>query len=90
MLVNLNPKTTTYTIFSRAAKEQNASLQAGGHTLPLDRTPTYLGVTFDARMSWKNQTEKCTTRAKFRMAFMKKLYGTSWGADYSIQKKLYV
>ena len=77
-------------IFSLATKEQSANLQIGGHTLPQDRTPTYLGVMFDPRMTWKSQIEKCTTQAKLCMALMKKLSGTSWGTDYSIQKKLYV
>ena len=35
-------------------------------------------VTFDTGMTWKSQTEKCTTQAKLHMALMKKLSGTWW------------
>lgn len=59
-LVSLNPEKPTYTIFSLAAKGQSANLQVVGHTLPQDGTPAYLGVTFDAIITWKSQSEKCT------------------------------
>ena len=87
--VSLNAKKTTYTIFSLSPKEQRAELEINGHPLPQDMAPTYLGVTYDPRLTWKHHINKCTTRAKLRLALMKKLSGTSWGADYSIQKKLY-
>ena len=80
---------TTYTIFSLSTKELSANLRVNGHTPPQDKTPTYLGVTFDSRMTWKSHIMKCTTRAKLRIALMKKLSGSSWGADYRIQKRLY-
>ena len=89
-LVTLNAKKTTYTIFSLSTRELRANLKVQGHILPQDKTPTYLGVTFDSRMTWKSHIEKCTTRAKLRIALMKKLSGTSWGADYRIQRKLYI
>ena len=63
-LVSLNPTRTAEIIFSLAAKEQSSNLQVDGHTLPQDRTPTYLGVTFNARMTWKSKIEKCTAHTK--------------------------
>ena len=52
--------------------------------------PTYLGVTFDKRLTWKQQTEKAEARAKVRLALMKKLAGTTWGADTVTLKRLYI
>ena len=86
----LNPKKTTYTIFSLANKELKANLLIDGNKLPLDEEPTYLGITFDRRMTWKAQIDKSTRRGKIRLGLMKKLSGSSWGADYNIQRKLYV
>ena len=83
------PEKTTYTIFGLSRRPQAITLKISGHNLPEDKSPTYLGVTFDPRMTWKNQIDKCTRRAKLRMSLMKKLSGTSWGADYKVQKKLY-
>jgi hypothetical protein len=77
-LVTINARKTTYTIFSLATKEQSARLQVNGHVLPQDKSPTYLGITFDPRMTWRHQINKCTERARLRLALMKKLSGTSW------------
>ncbi|XP_070188880.1 uncharacterized protein [Littorina saxatilis] len=71
-------------------KELKANLKLCGQTLQADNTPTYLGVTFDRRLTWKQQTEKVEARAKLRLALMKKLTGTTWGADAAILKKMYV
>ena len=75
--------------FSLSPRDQSVNLKVANHTLPQDKAPSYLGVIFDPRMTWKNQIHRCTTRAKLRMSLMKKLSGTSWGADYRVQKKLY-
>ena len=60
------------------------------HTLCLLRTtPTSLGVTFDKRLIWKQRTETAEDRSKVRLAFMKKLAGTTWGAGTVTLKRLY-
>ena len=88
-LVKINSRKTTYTVFSLSTKEQKASLQLDGQTLLAEDNPTYLGVTFDTRLVWKRQTEKTESRAKVRLALMRKLAGTSWGADSATLKRLY-
>ena len=45
--------------------------------------------TFDKRLTWRQQTEKAEARAKVRLALMKKLAGTTWGADTVTLKRLY-
>ena len=88
-LVRINPRKTTYTIFSLSTKEQKATLHINGQTLLAEDNPTYLGVTFDKRLAWKQQTEKAEARAKVRLVFRKKLAGTTWGADTVTLKRLY-
>ena len=63
-LVNINPWKTSYAIFSLSTKEQKAILHINGQTLLAEDTPTYLGVTFDRRLTWKQQTEKAEARVK--------------------------
>jgi hypothetical protein len=53
-------------------------------------TPTYLGVTFDRRLTWKEQINKICTRTKLRLSIMKKLTGTDWGTHQQTTKKLYI
>ena len=88
-LVKINPRKTTYTIFSLSPKDTTAKLIINNQTLPKEENPTYFGVTFDKRMTWKQQTEKAESRGKARLAIMKKLAGTTWGADAGVLKKMY-
>nr|KAG5696480.1 hypothetical protein BaRGS_016519 [Batillaria attramentaria] len=88
-LVSVNTSKTTYTIFSLSSKMQEAKLTLNNQRLAEEPTPTYLGVTFDRRLTWKQQITRCCSRAKLRLAIMKKLAGTDWGADERILKRLY-
>ena len=89
-LVKINERKTVYTVFSLSTKPQKASLTLNGVNLKEDPTPTYLGVTLDKRLTWKAQVQKSQTKAKLRLALMKKICGTGWGADQKVLKKLYV
>ncbi|RUS82318.1 hypothetical protein EGW08_009908 [Elysia chlorotica] len=87
--MTINSAKTTYTVFSLSTKEQKVTLKLNGQALPAEDNPTYLGVTFDKRLTWKEQTEKAEARAKARLAIMKKLSGTQWGANARILKTMY-
>ena len=88
-LISVNTTKTIYTVFSLSTKKQEAKLKMNGQFLAEDPFPTYLGVNFDHRLTWKQQINKCCSRAKMRLAIMKKLAGTDWGADQRILKKLH-
>ena len=88
-LVRINLRRTTYTIFSLSTKEQKATLHINGLTQLAEHNPTYLGVTFDKRLTWKQQTEKAEARAKERLTLIKKMAGMTWGADTVTLKRLY-
>ena len=47
-------------------------------------------MTLDNTMTWKPQIQRAAAKAKHRLALMKKLSGTTWGADEGVLKKLYV
>ena len=88
-LVNISEEKTTCTVFSLSNKKQLAKLQLNGKILRQEENPKYLGITFDRGLTWKTQVEAGKKRAKQRMAIMKKLSGTTWGADEKVLKKLY-
>ena len=54
-----------------------------------DKSPTYLGITFDPRLTWRHQVEKAQTKGMQRTALLKKLAGTQWGANADILRKTY-
>ena len=64
---------TTYTAFTLSTKKCNVKLETNGWSLQKDDNPTYLGVTFDTRLTWKKQTEKCLKRGMQRTALIKKM-----------------
>ena len=74
---------------SLPVKEQKANPHINGLTLLAEDNPTYPGVTFDKRLTWKQQTEKAEARAKVRLPLMKKLAGTTRGADTVTLRRLY-
>ena len=45
--------------------------------------------TFDKRLTWKQQTETAEAIAKVLLALMKKVAGTTWGADIVTLRRLY-
>ena len=83
-VVRVNAGKTTYTVFTLSTKEQKVNLVFNGLILQEDKTPVYLGVTFDPRLTWKEQLQKNKTKAKLRMSLMKKLAGTDWGANQNV------
>ena len=87
--MKLNATKTTYTVFSLSNKEQTVNLKLEGQKLKQDKCPTYLGITFDPRLTCKHQIEKAQTKGIKRLSILKKLAGTQWGANADILKKTY-
>lgn len=87
--LKINKKKTTYTTFSLSRKTPTIKLDMDGHTLELNNNPTYLGVTFDPRLTWQKHTEIIQSKGMRRTSLIKKLAGTTWGAHHNILKKTY-
>ena len=50
---------------------------------------TYLGVTYDKRLTWKQHIQRAETKARRKLNVMRKLAGTNWGANEKILKQVY-
>ena len=57
-LVKVNEKKTTFTIFSLSNQKHSVHLKLNGQTLHQEDAPTYLGVTLDWKLTWKDQPQK--------------------------------
>ena len=84
--MKVNATKTTYTVFSLSNIEKTVNLKLEGQNLKQDKCPTYLGITFDPRLTWKHQAQ---TKGIQRLSILKKLAGTQWGANADILKKTY-
>lgn len=87
--VDINPTKTVYSVFSLSPKPETAHLKLNERQLTQDNTPTYLGVTLDRRLTWTPHLRDIEKRATRKLAIMKKLAGTSWGANSSILRRVY-
>ena len=70
--MKVNATKTTYTVFSLSNKEQTVNLKLEGQKLKQDKCLTYLGITFDPRLTWKHQIEKAQTKEIQRLSILKK------------------
>ena len=57
--------------------------------MPQTDNPIFLGVKLDTRLTRKPQIQKMERSSLQKLALMRKLAGTSWGADSSILTKVY-
>ncbi|GFS18807.1 RNA-directed DNA polymerase from mobile element jockey-like [Elysia marginata] len=90
-LMNINPEKTTFTTFTLSTKSQTVGLRLkiGEHQLREEPSPTYRGVTFDKRLTWKALTDKCQKSGILRTGLLRRLAGTQWGADMKVLKTVY-
>ena len=65
------------------------TITLGGTPLKEDEEATYLGVTFDKRQTWKQHIAKAEGKARRKMAILRKLAGTTWGASEKVLKTVY-
>ena len=88
-MVTINKNKTQATCFSLSTKKEQYNLHLQGGNIPQQETPTYLGVTLDRRLSWIPQVKTMESKATKKMAIMKKLAGTKWGANRKILTQVY-
>ena len=88
--MNINASKTTYTIFTLSPKLLRLKLKIRDKWLEREDNPRYLGITFDPRLTWKKHLEETQTKGVRRTALLKKLAGTTWGANQAVLKGTYV
>ena len=81
-----------YCIFSLSSKISKAtpSIIFNGQQLKKEENPTYLGITFDGRLTLNDLMDKIKKKAKSRLHLVKRLASTSWGADKDTLRQLYL
>ena len=87
--VTINTRKTVATCFSLSNTKQKLQLTVNGQEIPEEETPTYLGVKLDKKLTWNPHIQESERKAIRRLAIMKKLAGTNWGASSTILKQAY-
>ena len=90
--LKINTSKTVYTIFTLSpsvAKEKH-NIMIKGEKLEKEDNPTYLGIKFDRRMTLNDHMASVKKKAEGRLKLVKRLASTSWGADQSTLRQLYL
>ena len=87
--VTVNREKTTATLFTLSSKAKPGKLTLGNTTLKYVDQQTYLGVTFDKKMTWKPHINQAEGKARRKLNILRKLAGTTWGATDNILKTVY-
>ena len=64
-------------------------MDIGGVTLMEDKTPRYLGVVLDRKLTLLGHIQDLARKASSKLNLVKRLASTKWGANANILKTLY-
>jgi hypothetical protein len=87
--VSINTDKCSTTLFTLSTVQKAGIIKINGKSMRKDKQPTYLGVTFDDRLTWKQHINKAATKARRKLVILRKLSGTTWGATGKILGKVY-
>ena len=88
--VQINQNKTEATCFSLStSNEEDFTLLLNGEKIKKQDTPKYLGVKLDKRLTWNAQISDMVNKSTRKLAIMKKLAGSKWGANKKVLKQVY-
>lgn len=87
--VSINTDKCSTTLFTLSPKQKAGVIQINGIPIREDKEPTYLGVTFDDKLTWRKHINKAVAKSRRKIAILRKLSGTTWGASGKILSKVY-
>lgn len=88
-LVKINPDKTQVNCFHRKRTVKPISLSLNNTALNLSHESTFLGITFDTRLTWKAHLDKVYGTFFRKCNILRSLSGRSWGAKGSNMIRLY-
>ena len=88
--LKMNVTKCCYTIFSRGGRNGiNFDLQMNGKSIPYTPNPTFLGITFDERLTFKAHVENLRIRALKRLNIIKIFSHKSWHLNKTTLTNIY-
>ena len=90
--IRINTNKTTYIIFpkSNTVAKEKVNLQIGGHLLEKVDNPVYLRVTLDRQLNLNEHIWLLKENSTRRLKIVKRLASTTWDADKSTLRQLYI
>ena len=78
-----------YALFTLSTQAQKNKVKMDDQLLPQTDTSTFLGVTLDKRLTCRTHIQAANSKASRKLLLMKKLSGTTWGANTKLLKQVY-
>ena len=88
--VKINKTKSFTTLFTLSTKAKHVKIMLDDVKLQHTDSTTYLGVTFDKRQTWRNHINSTEAKARRKLALLRKLAGTQWGAAETVLKNVYI
>ena len=79
MNLNSTKSESTFFTLSNAELDWKPSIKIGEKVVPFNRTPKFLGVTFDRSLSFRPHVEETVRKAERKMSLIRAVANTSWG-----------
>ena len=90
-LMRVNITKCSATIYSKDPVDANrrSTLSWGSELLKTEKTPTFLGVTFDGRLNFVTHCENIRKKARGRLRLLRCLAGVEWGWRKGLLRSTY-
>ena len=90
--LKINTTKTVYAIFSLSPSvtKEYHNIMIQGVKLEKEENPTYLGIKLDPKLTLHDHIKNVKAKASNRLKLVKRLASTSWGADKSTLRQLYL
>ena len=87
--ITINKDKSSTTLFTLSPKKDHRPLTLDGTKLNKEDQPTYLGITYDKRLTWNQHISGAEAKARRKLHIMRKLAGTQWGCSAAVLKRVY-
>ena len=90
-LMKVNEGKCEAILFSKDAKDKNIDVQLkiNGENIKMNRNPTFLGITYDMRLTFEEHTRRIIEKANKRMKILRAIAGINWGFDKDLLRETY-
>ena len=88
--VKINKTKSFTTLFTLSTKSNPMTIMLDDTELQHIDSATYLGITFDKRQTWKTYISRAEAKARRKLALLRKLTGTQWGAAETVLRNVYI
>ena len=88
--VKINKTKSFTTLFTLTTKSKSMQIMLDDTELQHTDSATYLGITFDKRQTWKTHISRAEAKARRKLALLRKLAETQWGAAEIVLRKVYI